>query len=239
MTDFKDRKKRPTVTMLPDFGKVPPQALELEEAILGALMIESTAYTRVAYLLDTPEKMYREAHQKILKAIIDLHNKKMAVDLYLVTEELRSHNELDAVGGPVYLTQLTSKVVSAANVEFHCMVITDKYLLRELIRISSEIQNRAFDGSIDAIEIAQWAEEEIMNKFDLDIEGRATFKDALHSTIMDITNKANGLVSAFIRTGDSEIDEKISIRVRQCMLIAGAEGCGKHLISVSNLCIFA
>ena len=103
MTDFKDKKKRPTVTVFPDYGKVPPQANDLEEAILGALMLESEAYTRVSYLLDSPDKMYREAHQKILGAIIALHERKFVIDLYTVTEELRVHNELDAVGGPFYL----------------------------------------------------------------------------------------------------------------------------------------
>lgn len=239
MTDFKNRKRKPDTTPLPDLGKIPPSAMDLEEAIIGALLIDPQAYTRVSYLLDSPEKMYKEAHQKILEAIIYLHDKKIGIDSLTVTSRLRDTHELENIGGPLYLMQLMEKVVSSAHIEFHSMIITDKYLLRELIRIGYEIQNRAFDDSNDPSDIAQWAEEELMSKFDLDIEGRATFKDALHSTILDMTNKAKGLVSAFIKTGDSEIDEKISIRVRQCMLIAGAEGCGKHLISVSNFCIFA
>jgi len=212
---------------LPDFGKPPPAAEELECAILGAIMIDPMAYTRVSYLLDTPEKMYKEAHQKILAAVIHLHEKKMGIDLLTVTEVIRSNGELDNVGGPLYLTQLSGKIVSANHIEFHAMIITDKYLLRELIRIGMEIQNKAFDDSNDPVDIATWAEDELMKKFDLDIEGKATFKEALHSTMMDITNKAKGLVSAFIRTGDEEVDSKISLRARQCMLIAGAEGCGK------------
>lgn len=227
MTEFKDRKKKNPVTMLPDFDRVPPQAVDLEEAILGALIIDPMAYTRVSYLLDSPEKFYKDAHQRILSAIIDLHDKKIGIDILTVTNRLRDLGHLESVGGPVYLMEISGKVMSSAHVEFHSMIITDKYLLRELIRIGNEIQTRAFDDTNDPSEIAQWAEEELMNKFDLDIEGRATFKDALHSTIMDITNKAKGIVNTFIRTGDSEIDEKISIRVRQCMLIAGAEGCGK------------
>lgn len=227
MTDFKDRKKKPTIKVMPDIGRVPPQAIDLEEAIIGGLLVDPQAYTRVSYLLDVPEKMYKEAHRKILAAIIHLHDKKMGIDILTVTNRLRDLNELDNIGGVMYIMELSGKVVSAAHIEFHAMIITDKYLLRELIVIGYEIQTRAFDDSSDPSDIAQWAEEELMTKFDLDIEGRATFKDALHSTIMDMTNKAKGIVSAFIRTGDSEIDEKISLRVRQCMLIAGAEGCGK------------
>jgi replicative DNA helicase len=230
MDEFKDRKKqqrRQSITVIPDYGKVPPQANDLEEAIIGAILIDPMAYTRVSYLLDSPEKMYRDAHQKILAAIIDLHDKKMGIDLLTVTDILRSNGELDNVGGPIYLTELSGKIQSSNHIEFHAMIITDKYLLRELIRIGQEIQNRAFDDSNDPVDIATWAEDELMKKFDLDIEGKATFKEALHSTMLDITNKAKGLVSAFIRTGDEEVDSKISVRVRQCMLIAGAEGCGK------------
>jgi replicative DNA helicase len=229
MTDFKDRKKKshPSITPFSDYGKIPPQACDLEEAIIGALLIDPQAYIRVAYLLDEPSKFYKEAHQKILAAVIELHEKKIGIDTLTVTNRLRDIGELESIGGPLYLTQLSGKIVSSAHIEFHSMIITDKYLLRELIRIGNEIQTKAFDDSNDPMEIAQWAEEELMNKFDLDIEGRATFKDALHSTIMDITNKAKGIVSAFIKTGDSEIDSKVSFRVRSGVLIAGAESTGK------------
>jgi replicative DNA helicase len=222
----KFNRKKSTITVMPDFGKVPPQAIDLEEAILGAIMLQPDAYTRVSHYLSDPAILYKDANQKILAAVIDLHNEKMGIDLFTVTDKLRVKGDLESVGGPVYLTQLTSKVTTAAHIEFHCMIVTDKHLLRELIRIGQEIQNRAFSEE-DPLEIAQWGEEELMNKFDLDIEGRASFKDALHATMMDITNKAKGLVSAFIRTGDSEVDTKISIRVRQGLLIAGAESTGK------------
>jgi replicative DNA helicase len=227
MTDFKDKKRNSFIAPIPDYGKVPPAAVELEEAILSALIIDPMAYMRTAHFLDKPEVFYKDGHQKILRAIIDLHEKKIGIDLLTLTDELRTTNELESVGGPIYLTQLSSKVQSSSHIEYHCMLVTDKYLLRELIRIGVEMQNRAFDGTIDPLEIAEWAEEELMQKFELDIDGRANFKDALHSTLLDMANKAKGLVSAFIRTGDEEVDNKISIRVRQGLLIAGAEGTGK------------
>jgi replicative DNA helicase len=222
--------KRPLIDNL---SKVPPQAIDLEEAILGALLLEKTAYLKVSHYFHEEGVFYKNAHQKILKSMQRLHEKGMVIDLYTVMEDLRSFKDLEAVGGPVYLTQLTSKVVSAANVEFHCMIVTDKYLHRELIRIGQEMQNRAFDDSIDAKDIAEWAENELMSKFDLDIEGRASFKDALHTTMLDIANKAKGIVNAFIRTGDLEVDEKISLRTRQMLLIAGAEGSGKTKYTIS------
>ena len=222
------RKKRAPTNIIADYqGRVPPQAIELEEAILGAIMLEPNAYLRVHHFFKEDAVLYKESHRKIMNAIRQLYDAKLGIDLLTVTDKLKSNGDLESVGGPIYLTQLTSKVVSAANVEFHCMIVTDKFLLRELIRIGTEMQHRAFDGSIDANEIAEWAEEEMMKKFDLDIEGRASFKDALHSTMMDIANKAKGLVNSFIRTGDPEVDEKLAIRVRQMLLIAGSEGCGK------------
>jgi len=151
---------RPAVTALPDFGKVPPQALDMEEAVLGAIMLEKEAVITIMDILK-PASFYKEAHQKIFKAVLDLNSKEYPVDLYTVTEELRSHNELDSVGGPVYLTQLTSKVVSAANVDYHARIVAQKYIQRELIRVSTEIQNRSFDDSIDVTELLDFSENEL------------------------------------------------------------------------------
>ena len=151
---------RPAVTALPDFGKVPPQALDMEEAVLGAIMLEKEAVITIMDILK-PASFYKEAHQKIFKAVLYLNVKEYPVDLYTVTEELRSHNELDSVGGPVYLTQLTSKVVSAANVDYHARIVAQKYIQRELIRVSTEIQNRSFDDSIDVTELLDFSENEL------------------------------------------------------------------------------
>jgi len=145
------------VTSLPDFGKVPPQANDMEEAVLGAVMLEKEAVITILDILK-PESFYREAHQKIFKAISDLSSREFPVDLYTVTEELRSHQELDSVGGPVYLTQLTAKVVSAANVDYHARIVAQKYIQRELIRVSTEIQTRSFDDTYDVTELLDYSE---------------------------------------------------------------------------------
>jgi replicative DNA helicase len=148
---------KPIITALPDFGKVPPQANDMEEAVLGAVMLEKEAVITILDIL-RPESFYREAHQKIFKAISDLSAREYPVDLYTVTEELRAHHELDSVGGPVYLTQLTSKVVSAANVDYHARIVAQKYIQRELIRVSTEIQTRSFDDTYDVTELLDYSE---------------------------------------------------------------------------------
>jgi replicative DNA helicase len=154
------RQGRPAVTVLPDFGKVPPQAIDMEEAVLGAVMLEKEAVITVLDILK-PESFYKDSHNKIFKAISDLNLREFPVDLYTVTEELRAHGELESVGGPVYLTQLTSKVVSAANVDYHSRIVAQKYIQRELIRVSSEIQTRSFDDTYDVTELLDYSENEL------------------------------------------------------------------------------
>lgn len=151
---------RPVLTQLPDFGKVPPQALDMEEAVLGAVMLEKEAVITILDIL-RPESFYKDSHRKIFKAISDLNAREYPVDLYTVMEELRAHHELESIGGPVYLAQLTSKVVSAANVEYHARIVAQKYIQRELIRVSTEIQTRSFDDTWDVTELLDYSENEL------------------------------------------------------------------------------
>jgi replicative DNA helicase len=145
-----------------EYGKIPPQAVELEEAVLGALMLEKDAFDNVVEILK-PDSFYIEAHQKIYQAILDLNSKEQVVDLLTVTEELRNKDQLDTIGGPIFITQLTSRVISGAHVEFHARIIAQKYIQRELIRVSSEIQQRAFDSSIDVNDLLEYSEMELFN----------------------------------------------------------------------------
>ncbi len=145
-----------------ELGKIPPQAIELEEAVLGAIMLEKDAIIEVMDILK-PESFYKDEHQKIFRAILDLSSNDKAIDILTVTEELRKRKELEEVGGPVYITQLTSRVASAAHVNFHARIIAQKYIQRELIRVSSEIQTRAFDDSIDVNDLLDFSESELFN----------------------------------------------------------------------------
>ena len=120
-------------------GNVPPQAVELEEAVLGALMLEKDSIITVQEFI-TPEAFYTEEHRTIYRAIEELSTELKPIDLYTVTERLKVRKELQKVGGASYLAQLTQKVGSAANVEFHAKIIAQKYVQRELIRSATEIQ---------------------------------------------------------------------------------------------------
>ena len=143
-----------------EIGKIPPQAIELEETVLGAIMLEKDAVLSVIDILK-PESFYKDTHQKIYRAIIDLSVNDKPIDILTVTEELRKKEILEEIGGPFYITQLTSRVASAAHIEFHARIIAQKYIQRELIRISSEIQNRAYDDSIDVDDLLDFSENEL------------------------------------------------------------------------------
>lgn len=138
-------------------GKVLPQAIELEEAVLGALLIESKAYTEVESILQTND-FYVESHQIIYKSIQNLTLKRKPVDLLTVIEELRSTGELDTIGGPVFIAQLSEKVSSAAHIIYHSQIIQQKAKARKVIRMASEIVDQAYDETVDIAETIEGLE---------------------------------------------------------------------------------
>jgi replicative DNA helicase len=130
-----------------DYGKIPPQALDLEEVVLGALLMDKHVLHNVISLLPGGEVFYKEAHQRIYDAIRDIFNTGGAVDILTVTEYLRKKESLELAGGAVYLSTLTSRVASGAHATEHAMIILQKYVMREAIRISAQLSERAFDES--------------------------------------------------------------------------------------------
>ncbi len=142
------------------FGKIPPQAKDLEEAILGAIMLEKAAFDTVVEILK-PECFYVEAHQKIYKAMQSLQIKNLPIDLLTVVEELKFKEELEFVGGPYAVTKLTNVVVSSANIEAHSRIVLQKFIQRELIRISGEIIGEAYEDSTDVFDMLDTAESKL------------------------------------------------------------------------------
>jgi len=145
-----------------DYGRVPPQAIELEEAVLGALMLEKGAIIEISDILTAPS-FYVEAHQKIFKVILHLSEEHKPIDILTVTEELRKREELEEIGGAYYIAQLTSRVASSAHLEFHARIIAQKHIQRELIRVASDIQNKAYDASSDVDDLLDFSERELFN----------------------------------------------------------------------------
>ncbi|MDA3818636.1 MAG: replicative DNA helicase, partial [Prolixibacteraceae bacterium] len=177
-------------------GKLPPQAIDVEEAVLGALMLERDAFIGVADVL-VEECFYKEEHREIFKVIKDLSIKDQPVDLLIVTQELKNRDLLEQVGGPLYITQLTSKVASAAHLEFHARIIAQKYIQRELIRACSEIQSDAYDETKDVDELINMAESSIFKISEGNIKKetqpiKPILKEAVQ-LIEDASKRADGL----------------------------------------------
>ena len=145
-----------------NFGKLPPQALDLEEATLGALMLEKDALTKVIDIL-SPESFYKDAHRHIFMAIRRLFERSEPIDILTVTNELKKSGHLDIVGGPYYITQLTNRVASAANIEYHARIILQKHIQRELIRISSETIKEAYEDTSDVFQLLDNTEKNLFN----------------------------------------------------------------------------
>src|SRR5690606_21764902 len=139
------------------YGKLPPQAKELEEAVLGAIMLEKNAFDSVVEILK-PECFYVDANQRIFRAMQSLSQKSQPIDILTVVEELRFKEELEMVGGPYLVTKLTNAVVSSANIEAHARIILQKFIQRELIRISGEIIGDAYEDSTDVFDLLDDAE---------------------------------------------------------------------------------
>lgn len=171
--EFGSTRSRKTDLTTLVFGKVPPQACEMEEAILGACMLERNAFELAFEIIHNEEIFYVDAHQKIYAAIIFLHNAGYPVDLLTVTEQLKKTNELELVGGAYYLTRLTMSVLSSAHVEYHARIVFEKYALREHIRIAGQILSDAYEDSTDVFDLHDLATKQFSEIFD-GISGNTT-----------------------------------------------------------------
>ena len=133
-------------------GKLPPQAPDLEQAVLGAMMLESSAVNAAIDILK-PESFYKEAHRRIFSAIAGLFQASEAIDILTVTQSLRKSGDIDLVGGPHYVASLTTRVASTANVEQHARIVAQKHIQRELIRVSNEIMKDAYEETTDVFDL--------------------------------------------------------------------------------------
>ncbi|MEZ5016260.1 MAG: replicative DNA helicase [Flavipsychrobacter sp.] len=174
------------------YGKVPPQANDLEEAVLGAVMLEKDKLAEVLEIIQSADCFYVDAHQKIYAAIRRLFDKGMPVDLLTVTEELRKSNELEIVGGAYYITKLTMSVVSSAHVEAHARIVMEKFIQRELIRISSQVIGEAYEDSTDVFDLLDKAESNLYEITDKHLRKNfSSLKDVLVRTVHEIEEAKN------------------------------------------------
>ncbi len=206
---YSNRRNKPQHNpSLDTLGRIAPRDIELEQAVLGALMLEKDAYTRVCDIL-RPESFYEPSHQKIYEAIQTLGARQQPIDMLTVTEQLRLNDTINDIGGAVYISELTSRVASAANVEFHARIIAQKYLARELISFAANIEGKAYDESNDVDDLLQEAEGRLFEISQRNVKKDVTqidpvINDAIHA-MQVAQNRASGLSG--LETGYHELDK--------------------------------
>ena len=214
-------KKNPAIAL--DYGKIPPQALDLEEAVLGAIMLEKDAILSVLDILK-PECFYLEAHQRIFETAVDLSTREKPIDLLTITEALKKKELLDEIGGASFIAQLTSRVGSAAHLEYHARIVAQKYIQRELIRVSSDIQERAFDESSDVDDLLDYSERELLNIAEGHIKKETVKINSLLKTAIEQIEEAGKRDDSLsgVPSGFSRLDRLTSGWQRSDLIILAA-----------------
>jgi replicative DNA helicase len=234
-------RKKPVIVQVSDVGRLQPQASEFEEAVLGALMLEKDAYYMVSEILK-PESFYEKAHQLIFQAIVDLAINQRPIDMLTVTEQLRKSGELEAIGGPFYITQLTGKVAGTAHLEHHASVVAEKFLARELIRYTGSIQGKAYDETINVNELMQEAEGELFQLSQRNIKNEATQINPIIKEAISLVEKAASQKEGIsgLRTGFTGLDKITSgWQNSDLIVIAARPAMGKTAFVLSMAKIMA
>ena len=217
------------------YAHLQPQALEVERAVLGALMNDRDAYAVVCEIL-SPESFYEQRNQLIYSAIRDLSLAEKPVDVLTVTDELERQGSLDKVGGAIYIADLSNKVASSANIEYHARIIAHKFLARQLISFASEIETKAFDGSMDIDDLMQEAEGSLFELSRRNMKKDYTQIDPVISNAVEVIQKAaankDGLTG--VPTGYHKLDNITSgWQSSDLVIIAGRPAMGKTSFALS------
>jgi replicative DNA helicase len=211
------------------YGRKPPQALPLEEASLGAILLEKEAINVVLDIL-VSDSFYLDAHQLIFKAMLRLFEKSQPIDMLTVSEELKKSGDLEAIGGAYYLVELTNKVASSANLEFHARIVAQKFIQRELIRVSNTIIRDAYEDSTDVFELLDSAEKGLFSiaekNMSRSIESMSSLAAKALKQIEDLKDVEEGLSG--IPSGFSALDRLTNgWQSSDLIILAARPGMGK------------
>ena len=217
-----------------EMGKIPPQAIDLEEAVIGAMLIDKKGVDEVIDILQ-PEAFYKEANQHVFSAIHELFETSEPIDLLTVSARLRKMGLLEKVGGDFYLVQLSKKVSTSAHIEFHARIILQKFIQRSLIKISNEIIDNAYKESIDVFDLLDEAESKLYDVTQGNIKKSSESAQNLviqaKKRIEDIA-KRDGLSG--VATGFEKLDSLTSgWQPSDLIIIAARPGMGKTALTLS------
>ncbi|MDO6597757.1 replicative DNA helicase [Oceanihabitans sp. 2_MG-2023] len=215
-------------------GKIPPQALDLEEVVLGAMMIDKKGVDEVIDILSA-DAFYKEAHQHIFEAIFQLFENSEPIDLLTVSSQLKKNRKLDLSGGDFYLISLTQKVSSSAHIEFHARIILQKFIQRSLIKISSEIIEDSYDETQDVFDLLDKAESKLYEVTQGNIKKSSeTAQDLVIQAKKKIEEISNQEGLSGIATGFNKLDKLTSgWQPSDLIIVAARPGMGKTALTLS------
>lgn len=229
--------KNALIQAFTEHGRIPPQAVDLEEAVLGACMLQTAAYEEIGHIL-TPECFYKEAHQIIYNAIEILSGKNEPIDILTVNNQLKSTGESEFVGGAYYVTTLTNRVANTTNIVYHSMIIYQKFVQREMIRLCSNVIQQAYEDShFDNSESVYISATETIDNL---LAGKRADKDMLRvmkdheeEVIRRIEMSKNNELTG-IRTGISRLNNFTNgWKPGELIIVAGRPGMGKTAVALN------
>lgn len=219
-----------------DLCKIPPQATDIEEAVLGALMLEKGAYDKISL---KPCEFYKEQHQKIFAAIQEIEKEGNPIDIFTVSEKLKNKGQFEEIGGPYFISSLPSKVANASSIDTHALIIHDKFIKRQLIAFSSALQTQAYDDQLDTFDVLDFANSELdkVNNETLLEDDIPTFRDVLKKTLALLVER-NKLFkegkSIGIPTPIRQLTKFTSGWLRKQFIVIGARpGAGKTALALA------
>ncbi|MDW8297053.1 MAG: replicative DNA helicase [Raineya sp.] len=236
ISDLSSRKAKTTSSAaLNAFGKLPPQARDVEEIVLGALMLEKNAIMEVGDILQ-PECFYDPRNQEIYQAITLLFSENEPIDIITVKNKLQKMGRLEAAGGPLYLAELTSKVNSAANIVYHARIVLEAYIKREIIRIVGEVATKAYEDTTDVFDLLDLAERSFFQVSEKNIrKNYVMMKDLMLATLNELEIKRNhqdGLTG--VPTGFRDLDRLTGgFQKSNLIIVAARPGMGKSAFMLS------
>ncbi len=227
---------KPTIAIQDNHGKIPPQSLELEEAVIGGLLLERDALLVVLPIIPSEDIFYADKHQQIYKAILSLYNRGYQIDLLTLTEELRKLGTLEIIGGPYALTQFTMAVVSMAHIEIHSRIVYEKYMLREVIKTSGKNISEAYNNDADIFNLLDRAQNELQVISTIPGAKRLTSIGDSADEVMSIihTNRASDDEITGISTGYPTMNEKMyGWQKSELTIIAARPSVGKTAFAIN------
>jgi replicative DNA helicase len=218
-----------------DAQRLPPQAIEAEMSVLGAMMLDKSAVGSVLEILDE-SAFYRESHKKIFRAIVSIFERNEPVDLMTVTEELKGFKQLDEVGGRVYLASLLENVATAANVTYHAEIVLKRAVRRRLIEVATEIVAQGYEGEGEEFELLDKAEQQIFSIREKRLKpGFMPLERVLHDTfeaIEKLHDRKGGVIG--VASGFSKLDELTAgFQQGDLVIIAGRPSMGKTAFALN------